>query len=163
MNKKKIIMLLFIFMLFFVSQVVMAKYLGTVSDSASLYEIAKPIMVLDVHSFSDEVSPLDDVEIDFDVKNFNTTATNEVKLKYTISLNVDNGLPLGFSLYDSNDNPIALDSNLKTTSSFYMPASTNTTHSYKLVVSWNGSTSHVYQNLSNDLNIEINVEQTEIQ
>ena len=161
MNKKIVTLLCIFLILSCISQVVMAKYLATASDEKHFFDVAKPIINVEVTSPTDKVSPEDNVRIDFDVVNYNTTEVNEVKLKYTISLESTNDLPLSFRLYDSNDNELTMN-NLTTTSSFYMPATTNATHSYYIIASWNGSNSYVYQDLLSDLDIKINVEQTAI-
>ena len=161
MNKKVLTILCFVLILLCISQVVMAKYIGTITDEEHFFDVAKPIINVDIKSFTDKVSPDDDIRIDFDVVNFDGTNINEVKLKYTISLISNDNLPLSFKLYDSNDNEIVLN-NLTTTSSFYMPATNSTTHSYYIIASWNGNDSYVYQDLINDLDIKINVEQTAI-
>lgn len=166
LRNKYILFLLICFTFFtlYISQNTLSKYIAVINDDKDTLNVAKPIIILKAHESVDKVSPINNIEVDFDIINYNSEEDiiNDVKLKYTITLGMENTMPFNFELRDSNDNLLSLDSNLTTTTSFYMPASTKTVHSYKLIISWDGDTSYSYQDITNDLNIQINIEQTQI-
>lgn len=166
LRNKYILFLLICFTFFalYISQNTLSKYIVVINEDKNTISVAKPIIILKTHEPVNKVSPINNMEVDFDILNYNNEEDiiNDVKLKYTITLGIENAMPFNFELKDSNDNLLSLDSNLTTITSFYMPASTKVTHSYKLIISWDGDTSYSYQDISNDLNIQINIEQTQI-
>lgn len=166
LKKKYVIFLIiyFVFLAIYISSITLSKYMANMNKEDSTYSVAKPIIIVEIDPLNNKVNPVNDIEIDFSVYNYDGDDVNDVALKYKISLINDSvSIPLSYRLYDANDNEITLNNNLITTNAINMIASTKTKHDYKLVVSWNGSNSYNYQSLTRNLSIRANVVQLELE
>ena len=146
----------------------LAKYTSTVSASGTV-GIARPVLNLQTKPVTNTVNPVNSMEVNFSVVNFENGVVNEVKLDYTISFVIDDSvtnsldIPLKLQLYDGNNQEITLNSYNTAVESISMPASTPTTHEYKLVVSWNGGDkSPNYAGLEKKIKISLDVVQARI-
>ncbi len=165
LKKKYIIFLItyFIFLAIYLSSITLSKYITNLNKEDSSYSVAKPIVIVDVDDLNNKVNPVNDIQINFSVYNYDENDVNDVSLKYKIALINDNiNVPLSYKLYDSNDNELSLDNDLTTLNSVNMPASTKAKHDYKLIVSWDGSNSYTYQSITKSLNIRAKVVQLEL-
>ena len=145
----------------------LAKYTSRVCASGTV-GIARPVLNLQTNPVTHTVNPVNSMEVYFRVVNFEGDVVNEVKLDYTISFVIDDSvtnsldIPLKLQLYDGNDQEITLNGNTAK-ESISMPASTPTTHEYKLVVSWNGENkSPDFAGLEKKIKISLDVVQARI-
>ena len=142
----------------------LAKYTSTVSASGTV-GIARPVLNLQTNPVTDTVNPVNSMEVNFSVVNFENDVVNEVKLDYTISFVIDDrvDIPLKLHLYDGNNQEITLNGNNTAVESISMLASTPTTHDYKLVVSWDGENkSPDFAGLEKNIKITLDVVQASI-
>lgn len=142
----------------------LAKYSSTFSVSDSV-GISMPVLNLQTYQVSNAVNPVNSIEVNFSVGNFEGAVVNEVKLNYIISFLIDDSvtIPLQLNLYDENNQEIPLDENNTAVQSIAMPASTPATHNYTLVVSWEGEDfSYSFAGLSKMIKVSLDVEQARI-
>ena len=78
----------------------LAKYTSTVSASGTV-GIARPVLNLQTKPVTNTVNPVNSMEVNFSVVNFENGVVNEVKLDYTISFVID-------EIYDESMNPIGV-------------------------------------------------------
>lgn len=165
MLKKKYLYFLIIyfmlFLVFFMSPSI-SRYSENIEFSNKMY-IAKPILNLSITDVSEKVSPVKNIEIPFQVTNYNNDLVNDIALYYSLFVNVDN-LPLKFKLYRVDDNKreeLLLTDNRS--DKFQLAAGSKVTDNYVLEIIWNESDkSYIYQNISDYVKIEANVEQSEL-
>lgn len=165
MLKKKYLYFLIIyfmfFLVFFMSPSI-SRYSENIEFSNRIY-IAKPILNLSITDVNEKISPVKNIEIPFQVTNFNDDEINDIELYYSLFVNVDS-LPLKFKLYRvENDNREELPLTDNRSGKFQLAASSKVTDNYVLEIVWNeADKSHIYQSISDYVKIEANVEQSEL-
>ena len=142
----------------------LAKYTSMMSATDTV-GIARPVLNLESVTVSDTVNPVNSMEVNFSVVNFEGAVVNEVKLNYHISFLIDDSvkIPLQLNLYDESNNEIPLDADNTSVQAIAMPASDATTQNYTLVVSWGDEDhSYTYAGLSKMIKVSLDVEQARI-
>lgn len=138
-----------------------ARYIVSASGTASI-DVAKPLLIIDVTTPTDTIDPLNSLDINFNVKNFENSSTTDVQLEYYLSFSNTGSVPLTYSLKNNSSNEnVPLDSNNKTTVATSIPTS-QTTHPYTLTLTWDstGDKSISLANITDTLIITADVKQS---
>lgn len=161
-EKSKLIISVFILVLLFISNVVLANY-RTIIDGKASAVLKKPLFFCNKPDIiQGQISSIENYyyESTFNIFNFieknefeESETLNEIAFEYTIQIIPSTfNFPVKYSLIDLNTNQqLSLDSNLETDK--LSLGITKENYNYKLIVEWDSDNNN--QNLDSNLDVEI--------
>ena len=159
-TKVKFLILAFIIIssIFFINSTT-SRYLSEVNSKSDV-DVAIPQLDIEVSNVSkDLMFPGDTKEVEFYIKNYNSTSINEVLMTYYITLDIiDSTIPLNYKIYDiTQNNQIELPQTAQGFGPITLNYGIQEDRHYKIVFSWDESdNSATYAGKQFKFNIEVN-------
>ena len=165
MNKRRLNLLFiyFIIVLFVLTfNVTSSRYMGKI-ESETNDVIAIPIIDITNPTFEytlTDLIPGFSTETDFYVRNYDSTNTNEVLMKYYLKVQVNSEIPVKISLTDENGQAIALDNEQKTAEK-ELPYGEKTQIKYHIKIEWDKKDNN-YKYAGKNIKIIIDLTSTQV-
>lgn len=157
-NKIKIIIVIVVSLIIFLSGYCLAKY-ETAKDVLTNSKIAMPIINVEGEVTS-KISALSNIGYyDFTVKNYNQEKVSDVSLNYSIEIISSTDESISFKLYKGEEE-INLENNK--TEPIYIESLNQVEHSYRLEVMYDKTKSNSQKDILEDVQIKVHSEQARL-